>query len=84
MAKAIVKDLGTNWDAYARRWVEINAKLPQTRTAAAMDGAGYWFINKKIEPATSTHRARTLAGFDASKPEGTIMGPGPIPMPPID
>jgi hypothetical protein len=82
MAKAIVKDLGTNWDAYARRWVEINARLPQTQTAAAMDGAGYWFINKQMEPATHTHRARTLGGYVASKPEGTIMGPGPIPPAP--
>jgi hypothetical protein len=82
MAKAIVKDLGHNWDAYARRWVEINAKLPQTRTAAAMDGAGYWFINQKMEAATHTHGARKLGGYDPSKPEGTIMGPGPIPPAP--
>jgi hypothetical protein len=84
MARAIVKDLGHNWDAYARRWVEINARFPQTRTAAAMDGAGYWFINQKMEAATHTHRARKLGGYDPGKPEGTIMGPGPIPMPPLD
>jgi hypothetical protein len=83
MAKAIVKDLRDDWDGYARRWVEINARYPQTRTAAAMDSSGYWYINQKMESATSTHGARELGGYDPRKPEGTIMGPGPIPSPPL-
>jgi hypothetical protein len=51
MAQAMVKSLGTNWKAYAPKWLEINAKYPLTRTAAAIDTAGYWYINLKQEPA---------------------------------
>ena len=82
MAQAMTK-LGGDWDAYARTWVRINAKYPQTWTAAAMDGAGYWYINKKTAPASHTHDARPLPGYDPKKPEGTVMGPGPIPAPPL-
>jgi hypothetical protein len=80
MAEAIIK-LGDDWDAYAPKWMEINAKRQQTWTAAAMDSAGYWYINKKMAPASSTHPARPLPGFKSDKKEGTIMGPGPIPAP---
>jgi hypothetical protein len=79
MAQAMIDTLGTNWDAYARKWLEINAKYPQTRTASAIDNAGYWYINQKMAPASHTHEARPLAGYDPKKPEGTVIGPGPIP-----
>jgi hypothetical protein len=80
MAQAMIDNLGTNWKAYARRWLEINAKYPITRTAAAIDTAGYWYINQKMEPASHTHEARPLPGFDENIPEGTIVGPGPAPI----
>ncbi|HZZ77985.1 MAG TPA: hypothetical protein VFE62_05685, partial [Gemmataceae bacterium] len=79
MAQAIIDTLGDDWDSYARKWCEINAKYPQTRTAAAIDNAGYWYINQKMAPGSHTHDARTMTGYDASKAEGTVMGPGPIP-----
>jgi hypothetical protein len=78
MAHAIVHTLGDNWDAYARKWLEINTKYRQTRTAAAIDNAGYWYINQKMAPASHTHAARQMAGYDPKKPEGAIIGPGPI------
>ncbi len=56
-----------------RKWVEINAKHPQTRTAAAIDNAGYWYINQKMAPASHTHEARTLSGYDPKKAEGTVI-----------
>lgn len=79
MAQAMVDSLKSDWKSYARKWVEINARYPVTRTAAAMDDKGYWYINKEKEPASHTHGVRTLAGYDPDKPEGTLMGPGPIP-----
>ena len=79
MAQAIVKGLGDQWENYARKWVEINARHPLTRTAAAISLSGYWYINQKIAPASHTHEARPLSGYDPNKSEGTIMGPGPVP-----
>src|SRR5262249_17949035 len=79
MAQAIIDTLKDDWDSYARAWCEINAKYPQTRTAAAIDNAGYYYINQKMAPASHTHEKRPLAGYDSTKPEGTVIGPGPIP-----
>jgi hypothetical protein len=79
MAQAMIHTLGTDWNAYARKWLEINAKHPKTRTAAAIDNAGYWYINQKMAPASHTHEARPLSGYDPNKAEGTVIGPGPIP-----
>jgi hypothetical protein len=81
MATAMIDTLGNDWNSYARKWCEINAKHKQTRTAAAIDNAGYWYINQKMAPASHTHEARLLLGYDPKKPEGTVIGPGPIPTP---
>ena len=74
MAQAMIHTLGDDWDAYARKWIEINAKYPQTRTAAAIDNAGYWYVNQKWAAGSHTHAARTLSSYEANKPEGTVMG----------
>jgi hypothetical protein len=79
MAQAMLDSLKTDWGSYARKWVEINAKYPSTRTAAAMDEKGYYYINKEMEPASHTHRARRLGGYISGRSEDTIFGPGPIP-----
>ena len=79
MAQAMIDTLGNNWAAYARKWIEINAKYPQTRTAAAIDNAGYWYVNQKWAAGSHTHAARTLSSYDPSKPEGTVMGPVQLP-----
>src|SRR5262249_40433352 len=49
MGRAIVK-LGTNYDQYARKWLEINAAMGGDSahvgwSAAAYDAQGYWYIN---------------------------------------
>ncbi len=80
MAMAML-DLGNDWGSYAQKWIEINAKHPLTRTAAAMDDKGFYFINLEKEPAAHTHEERALPGYDPNKPEGALMGPGPIPLP---
>jgi hypothetical protein len=79
MAQAMIDTLGDDWDSYARKWCEINAKYKQTRTAAAIDNAGYWYINQRLAPGSHTHAERPLTGYDKNKAEGTVMGPGPIP-----
>jgi hypothetical protein len=79
MAQVMIDTLKTDWAAYPRAWLEINAKRRQTRTAAAINNAGYWYINQKMAPASSTHPARPMRGYDPTKPEGTVMGPGPLP-----
>jgi hypothetical protein len=79
MAQAIIDDLGDDWSRYARKWCEINAKYKQTHTASAVDNQGYYYINSKMAPASHTHAARKMPGFDATKPEGAVIGPGPIP-----
>src|SRR5262249_25840587 len=79
MAQAMIDTLGDDWNAYARKWLEINAQDPQTRAAAGLDHAGYWYINQKMAPASHTHEARPLSGYDPKKAEGTVIGPGPIP-----
>jgi hypothetical protein len=79
MAQAMIDVLKDDWKSYARKWVEINAKYPLTRTAAAMDARGYWYINQEKEPASHTHGERKLPGYDPKKPAGALMGPGPVP-----
>lgn len=79
MAQAMIDVLKNDWTLYARKWVEINARYPLTRTAAAMDDKGYWYINHEKEPRSHTHGERLLPGFDANLDEGAIMGPGAIP-----
>lgn len=79
MAQAMLDTLRNDWAAYPRRWLEINAKRPQTRTAAAIDNNGYWYINQKMAPGSHTHEARQLAGYDPKLPEGAIIGPGAVP-----
>jgi hypothetical protein len=79
MAQAMLDTLGSDWKAYARKWLQINAKRRQTWTAAAIEKEGFSYINLKEEPASHTHPALPLPGYDANKPEGAVIGPGPIP-----
>ncbi len=75
----MVKSLGDQWDKYARKWVDINAQYPLTRTAAAIDSKGYWYINKKTAPVSHTADAHPLPGYDSTLKEDHIMGPGDPP-----
>jgi hypothetical protein len=78
MAKAIVDDLGTDWDRYTRKWLEINSRHQICWTAAAFDKQGYWYINNN---STSGGHNQPIVpvGFDHKQKPGTIMGPFPIP-----
>jgi hypothetical protein len=75
MAQAMLDVLKRDWGSYARKWVEINARHPLTRTAAAMDEKGYYYINLEYEPASHTHGEEKLPGFDKNLDEGTLMLP---------
>jgi hypothetical protein len=81
MAKAMLDGLKNDWGSYAHKWIEINARYPLTRTAAAMDDKGYYYINTAKEPKSHTHGERPLPGYDGNKPEGALVGPGPVPLP---
>jgi hypothetical protein len=79
MAQAMLDTLGEKWNDYARKWLDINAKYPQTRTAAAIDNAGYSYINQKMAPASHTHEERMMTGYNPKMAEGAVIGPGPVP-----
>ena len=68
MGRAIATELGTNYDRYAPKWLEINARHQATWSAAAIDPMGYWHLNLPFQP-----------GYDSKRKPGEIMGPFPIP-----
>jgi hypothetical protein len=82
MGKAVAR-LGTNYDQYARAWLEINAAMGGESahvgwSAAAYDCLGYWYINTPYSEGAHGVPIQAV-GYDRSKKPGTIMGPFPIP-----
>jgi hypothetical protein len=78
MAQAIVGSLGSGWDSYARKWLEINVRDQRCWGAAAFDNNGYWYINTlATEGANGT--PIQAGGYDSKQKQGTIMGPFPLP-----
>ena len=78
-AEQIVGGLGTNYDKYARAWLEINAKYESTRTAAAIDNKGYWYINHPPKTKPGQPVNPEAYGYDSTKPDNSVLGPFKIP-----
>jgi hypothetical protein len=79
MAKAIAGDLGTDYDRYAKVWLEINSRQGGLGWgAAAYDLQGYWYINTLAHEGAHGTPIITV-GHDPSKPNGAVMGPFPLP-----
>jgi hypothetical protein len=78
-ARQIVGGLGKNYDKYPRTWLEVNAKHEATRTAAAIDNAGYWYINHPPKTKPGQPRNPEAYGHDSTQPDNAILGPFKIP-----
>lgn len=78
-AQQIVGGLGKNYTKYARAWLEINAKYESTRTAAAIDNSGYWYINHPPKTKPGQPRNPEAYGYDPNEPDNAILGPFKIP-----
>lgn len=78
-AQQIVGGLGTNYVKYARTWLEVNAKYESTRTAAAIDNAGYWYINHPLKTKPGEPRNPEAYGYDSTESDNAILGPYKIP-----
>jgi hypothetical protein len=82
MAKSVV-NLGTRYDQYARRWLEINSAMGGKAahvgwSAAAYDCQGYWYINTPYSEGAHGRPIKAV-GYDPSKKPGAILGPFPVP-----
>lgn len=78
-AQQIVGGLGFNYQKYARTWLEINAQHESTRTAAAIDNSGYWYINHRPRTTSPQPVNPEAYGYDPKQPDNAILGPFPIP-----
>ena len=78
-AEQIVGGLGMNYDKYARVWLEINAKYESTRTAAALDNKGYWYINHPPKTKPGQPVNPEAYGYDSTKTDNSVLGPFKIP-----
>jgi hypothetical protein len=82
MAQLMLDSLKDDWGSYAKKWVEINAKYPWTRTATAMDEKGYYYINHEKDYASHLHGKDDLPGFDPTPSKlDAVVGPTAIPAP---
>ena len=78
---------GSGYCEWSRRSMgSVRAQVGRDQREASADANGCGHRRRGLlvhqpedRAASHTHEARPLSGFDPKKPEGAIMGPGPVP-----